>query len=277
MLMPDTHARAHDGYIGAYKSTNNAKIIGIGREVEGRRKNASTFPLDLSIAEWRDAKGSRFFTGIMRDISDRKAAEAAQEALLYEVNHRTKNNLQLVSSLLAVQAIQSKDPEVKRGLADARARIEVVASIHRSLYQTATHNQVEICGYIRSLGASALASLEHGGRIGFELDCGKEIVLPLTQAVPLALIVNELVTNAVKYAWDTDETGTIGVLVEERDGGLRVEITDNGRGLPEDFNLARSTGVGMRIVSALVKQLRAKFEVVPQNKGAAFSIILPLR
>ena len=132
MLMGAEHAARHDGYLAAYLRTGERKIIGVGREVEGRRKNGSRVPLDLAIAEWRDGEGRRFFTGIMRDISARKADEARRLLLVREVDHRAKNALAVVQSVLRLTP--ANDP--RAFAAAVEARVAALARAHSLLAES---------------------------------------------------------------------------------------------------------------------------------------------
>jgi PAS domain S-box-containing protein len=229
----------------------------------------------------------------LTDVTAQRQAEAAlvealeaREALLHEVNHRVKNSLQLVSSLLSLQAARSADPELRAGLAEARGRIGVVSQVHRRLYQTGTHGRIDdLAGFLRELCDDTVAALDPEGRIGLEFVAPKEdgagaVRAPIDRAVPLALVVSELVTNAVKYAFPDRRAGTIRVSFrrEEAEGGaLVVSVEDDGVGLPEGFEPATSRGIGMRVVATLVRQLRARLEVrrASPNGGAAFDIVMP--
>src|SRR5215218_6887584 len=123
------HSGRHDGYLAAYRRTGERRMIGIGREVEGRRKDGSPVPLDLSIAEWRDAEGKRFFTGILRDISARKADEARRALLVREVDHRAKNTLAVVQSVLRL----TPRDEPAAFAAAVEARVAALARAHSLL------------------------------------------------------------------------------------------------------------------------------------------------
>ncbi|MDO9714041.1 ATP-binding protein [Paracraurococcus lichenis] len=229
----------------------------------------------------------------LTDVTAQRQAEAAlvealeaREALLHEVNHRVKNSLQLVSSLLSLQAARSADPELRAGLTEARGRIGVVSQVHRRLYQTGTHGRIDdLAGFLRELCDDTVAALDHEGRISLEFAApadkraGAEHA-PIDRAVPLALIVSELVTNAVKYAFPEGREGTIRILVrrvEEEGGALVVSVEDDGIGLPEGFEPAASRGVGMRVVATLVRQLRARLDVrrASPEGGAAFDVVMP--
>jgi PAS domain S-box-containing protein len=217
--------------------------------------------------------------GTCTDIHDNKLAEGAlaealevKDVLLHEVNHRVKNSLQLVTSLLMLQASQTKEPELKRSLMEARARIGVVAAVHQRLYSTSQHDRVEFAEYLRELAAETIGALGTDERIRLVFAADSEVVLPLTKAVPLALVVSELLTNSVKYAFPNEATGTIRVELYSEDDAVRVLIADDGCGLPDGFNSARSMGIGMRIVTALTRQIRASVSIVPQEPGAGFEI-----
>jgi two-component sensor histidine kinase len=200
-----------------------------------------------------------------------------QEALLYEVNHRVKNSLQVVMSLLYLQENQVRDPVGRQALVDARARVNVIASIHQSLYKHGTHTEVELCSYLGELASSIVSSLDAAQRLKVDVQCSSEVTLPIQQAVPLALIVAELLTNSIKYAFADGIAGRILVQAEAQGSSLRLLVSDNGCGLPPEFNPTHSTGVGMRVIRALTKQLRATMEVLQQERGAAFAFSLPLK
>lgn len=211
----------------------------------------------------------------LRDIQG-ALMEAAREkdALLYEVNHRVKNNLQVITSLLGMQAKQSASPEAKRHLLDARARIDVIASIHQSLYTTGAHSSVGIVSFLNDLARGTLESLGDG-RIALRAAEEDEVRLPLATAMPLALVVGELLTNAVKYAFPDGRQGTISLWVEDRDRELLVTVADDGVGLPEGFGFSQPTGVGTRVIAALSKQVRAEITTPETDKGATFRIVVP--
>ncbi|MCO6417132.1 ATP-binding protein [Siccirubricoccus sp. KC 17139] len=230
----------------------------------------------------------------LTDVTAQRLAEAAlrealevREALLHEVNHRVKNSLQLVSSLLSLQASRSADPELQIGLAEARGRIGVVSQVHRRLYQSGTHGRIDDLGtFLRELCDDTVAALDPRGRIQLEFESeaargGGAMRAPVDRAVPLALVISELVTNAVKYAFPEGQEGTVQVSLRRSEveaSMLVISVRDDGVGLPEGFDPAASRGVGMRIVTTLVRQLRGRLEVrsAPPEGGTAFDVIMPL-
>ncbi len=210
-----------------------------------------------------------------------------KDALLHEVNHRVKNSLQLVSSLLTLQASRARDAGLRAALGEARARIGVVARLHQRLYQTSAHGQVEVVGFLREFCADAAAALDAGeGRrvlLVFEPPAdARELFLPIDRAVSLALVVSELMTNALKYAFPPDHAGgtvRIALRAEEAGGGgaMAVLVEDDGIGLPDGFQPAASSGIGMRVVATLARQLGGDMRIGQgaSGAGAAFELRIP--
>jgi len=218
----------------------------------------------------------------IRDDTARHAAEdqlaeaiRVKDILLNEVNHRVKNSLQLVTSLMMLQAGKANSPELRQSLLEARSRIGVVAGMHQRLYTTEQHDRVDLSTYIHELSADTIGALGGNRRLDLNFLCPNAIFLPLDRAVPLALVVSELLTNAVKYAFEDDGAGTIDVAIDTEGEEIRISIADNGRGLPDGFDPAASTGLGMRIVTALTRQLRGTLSLPPMASGACFRLTLP--
>lgn len=234
-----------------------------------------------------DAPVERWY-GTCTEIDDLVAARSAlatalniKETLLAEVNHRVKNSLQLVSSLLTLQATRSTDSALRAALAEARGRIGVVAQVHRRLYQAGTHGRIDdLSTFILELCQDALAALgPAGGNIRLETSVPRwPISTPIDSAVPLALIVFELMTNAVKYAYPAGTGGIVGLDIDVPEtGGLHIRFADHGVGLPGTFDSAQSRSVGMRVVHTLVRQLRGTMTVgqTDPSGGAAFTLAIP--
>ncbi len=216
----------------------------------------------------------------IRDDTRRRAAEdalrealQAKEILLHEVNHRVKNSLQLVTSLLSLQASKAVSDELKQSLLEARARIGVIASVHQRLYTTSEHDRVDLSTYLGELAKETLGAFNTGSRITLDFDCPAPVVIPLDQAVPVALVISELLTNAVKYAFADRPAGTIGVSIGLNGHEIAIKLTDDGCGLPDGFDPQASTGLGMRIVMALVGQLRGTLKLLNLKAGAGFQIV----
>ena len=218
----------------------------------------------------------------IRDDTERHAAEVAladavrvKDVLLHEVNHRVKNSLQLVTSLLMLQAGKAASPELRQSLMEARSRIGVVAAMHQRLYTTELHDRVDLASYLRELALDTIGALDIDRRVRLTCECAPGIFLPLDRAVPLALLTSELLTNAVKYAFPGTVPGTISLTTRVVGGDVEISVVDDGCGLPAGFDPAKASGLGMKIVTALTRQLGGKLAMPAQPRGAAFIINFP--
>jgi PAS domain S-box-containing protein len=230
---------------------------------------------DLELVEFVTRTASLIIERSRSEVALRDALHA-KEMLLHEVNHRVKNSLQVVTSLLMLQAGRAKEPALKQALLEARGRIGVVAGIHQRLYSTSQHDRVDFGNYLEELATESLRSLNNSGKIALDIDVGRDVVMPLTQAVPLALAVSELITNAVKYAFPGDRGGKLTVQLHDHGDRVEVCVSDNGIGLPEGFDPSAAGGLGMRIVTALVRQVRGTLSIESAEPGAEFVISVPL-
>lgn len=204
--------------------------------------------------------------------------EAVQqkEILLKEVNHRVKNSLQIVASLFGLQRAQIKDPEARRQFEQAGRRINTVAQIHQRLYQDERVDIVSFDRFLQELCDELSSAM--GGDERITLVCEAHACqLPTDQAIPLALVLNEIITNAFKYAYAEGASGEVRVSCHKAGDELVLSVSDDGLPLPDNFDLTRSSGLGMRLITALIKQLRASFEVVRHAKGKSFVLNIPTR
>lgn len=201
-----------------------------------------------------------------------KAALAHQKVLLEEINHRAKNSLQLVASMLHLQAKGVGDSELSRHLGSAAGRVSAVSRLYARLAHESDFVKIELGSYLREV-CRDLADSAPGCEIHADVEGG--IWFDPERAIHLALIVNELVTNACKYAHA--ETAHAQVWLRAwRDGtSLRLSVRDEGVGLPADFDITTPKGLGMRIVTALTGQLGATFTAVKGTRGAEFLLVVP--
>jgi PAS domain S-box-containing protein len=217
------------------------------------------------------------------DITEIKLAEELlratlqeKEVLLREIHHRVKNNMQVVSSLLAIQAEEVKNDQVRKALQENQQRIAAMAMIHETLYSGQGSSAIDLSSYLKSLvhHFQQLYSGRVDVRIELELD---QVELGIDQAAPCALIVNELITNAFKHAFPEGSEGTIQIkthLANERE--VVLEVSDDGVGLPADLDLGNPSGLGLRLVQGLIRhQLRGSLDVAV-GRGTAFILRWPL-
>jgi two-component sensor histidine kinase len=196
---------------------------------------------------------------------DRYAALAAErEVLLREVNHRVGNSLQIIASLLHLQANSSNQDDVKAALTNAMGRVAAVAQVHRRLYTSHDLNSVLLNQYLEALLEDLRRSAE-GNRMSRLTLKAESIEIDPDRAVAIGIIVNELVMNAVKYAYP-DGAGPIHVVLNARDDDLELAISDDGVGLNVKLD-PRSTGMGQRIVNAMASKLEAEVERDASHTG----------
>lgn len=203
-----------------------------------------------------------------------KAALERQDLLSREMSHRVKNSLAVVAGFLGLQARGSDNEEVKAALADARTRVEAVAAVHDQLWRQPTLGAIDVAGFLDAL----CSKLQENGRHHRILCEAARLDIPADLAIPLGLFVNELVTNAMKYAYP-DGAGEIRVTARPDSGdGLLIGVADDGIGLPQGFDptAARSASLGMRIINNLGRQLGGPLTVASGVRGAHFSLRMQL-
>jgi two-component sensor histidine kinase len=195
-----------------------------------------------------------------------------KEVLLQEVHHRVKNNLQVVSSLLSLQAARIDDDWAEAIFLDCQTRVMAMALIHEELYRSENLAHVHFAGYIRSLVGHLFASYDAApDRVSLQWDLD-ECEVDVDTAIPCGLIVNELVSNALKHAFH-DRTGAeIVIGLHSVDGGrVAMSVADNGVGLPDGLDVSEADTLGLQLVSTLVSQLDGQLEV-DRSGGTAFTI-----
>ncbi len=214
------------------------------------------------------------------DITERKRAEdlikaalKEKEVLLREIHHRVKNNLQVVSSLLNLQARAAKDKGITDILAESRNRINAMALIHSQLYENSDLSAINMKGFVDKLLGHILQSYPVQDTKISSIIHVADYPLPISIAVPLGLIVNELLSNAFKHAFVNRKEGMIEVVLRaSEEGVLSLTVSDDGVGLPERFDFKTSESLGLHVVKILVEdQLDGNMEVV-RDKGTTFKI-----
>jgi PAS domain S-box-containing protein len=217
--------------------------------------------------------------GVYEDITERKkdeeklrAALEEREVMLREIHHRVKNNMQIVSSLLRLQSRHVKDEKALEVLNESQNRIKSIALIHEKMYQSRDFSQIDFSDYLARMITHLFAIYKvDSRRIGYQVDA-KNVQLDISRAIPCGLIINELITNALKHAFPEGREGEVIVRMRPSDGdGFELAVKDNGVGLPKGFDLRRKGSLGFQIVSDLVKQIDASIEI---RKDAGTEIII---
>jgi PAS domain S-box-containing protein len=224
--------------------------------------------------------GELYYEGTLTDISDLKRADeqikaslAEKEILLREIHHRVKNNMQIISSLLNLQASQMKDENALKMSKESQSRIRSMALVHEKLYKSQDFSHINFSDYIRSLATHLFQFNQvNPNLIQLKMDL-EDVFLDIQTAIPCGLILNELITNALKYAFPKNSRGEITVeLHPTADHAFQMVVKDNGVGIPEDMDIQDPKSFGLQIVTMLVNQLEGNMEV-QRKDGAFFNII----
>jgi PAS domain S-box-containing protein len=234
---------------------------------------------------YRDAKGQ--VAGVFaaaRNITERKRAEERiraslreKEILLSEIHHRVKNNMQVISGLLDLQARASKNQEVIESCHESQSRIRSMAMIHEKLYDSKDFTRIDLAGYVRSLSQELFQSLKiHSGKIDLIVQADGDVYIGINKAIPCGLILNELISNVLKHAFPGQKPGKLLIIIHEAKGAeIEIVVRDNGLGLPADVDVHQPRTVGLHLVDGLVKnQLDGQIEV-KRDKGTEFRIKFP--
>jgi len=213
------------------------------------------------------------------DITERKLGEEQlkeslkeKEVLLQEIHHRVKNNMQVISSLLNLQSEYVKDKESLEMFKESRDRIFSMASIHEKLYQSKDLSKIDFDDYIRSLARYLFRIYGIDLRtVRFNVNCS-DVFLDINKAVPCGLIVNELLSNALKHAFPEGKKGEITIdFLPDGDNRLTLAVSDNGTGFPEDLDISNAKTLGLHLVRALVTQLKGTMEI-ERDGGTVFKV-----
>jgi two-component sensor histidine kinase len=208
-----------------------------------------------------------------RDERSLEAALERQQVLLKEMNHRVKNSLMIVSSMLQLQGSAVGDPALTAHLAEASHRVSAVAKAHDQLFHGSNVERMDLGKYVETICQDLDASVAH---CVIRADVEHGIEISTDRAISAALIVNELITNAAKYAYKDGQGGRIWITVAGAGKDkLSISVRDEGGGLPPGFDFEKPKGLGMRIITAFVKQLAGTLEIHARHPGAEFVVTIP--
>jgi len=208
------------------------------------------------------------------DITERKRAEKKikksleeKEVLLKEIHHRVKNNMQVISSLINIQSTWIEDEKALEALKDTRKRVYSMALIHDRLYKSEDLSRVDFSQYIEQISTHLLSFYQDKIKnVKIRKDV-KNVFIDINKAVPLGLIINELISNSLRHAFPDDRKGEIRINFGKKNGGYELKISDNGVGFPEELDFRKSSSMGMQLVTALVDQIygKIKFDRKPRT------------
>lgn len=304
ILLPERFRDRHPVFREAFFRNPQPRPMARGMEIFGQRKDGTEIPVEVSLTPVETPSGS-FALAAIADITERKRSERdredllgqlrslnsdlearvadrtreltatlkEREVLLQEIHHRVKNNLQVISSLINLQRRQVVDPQSRDALEECQTRVQAIALIHEKLYQSKDYSRVPFSEYAKSLVRSVLAANRtSASHVGLDLEVDG-LSLTVDRAIPCGLILNELVTNALKHAFPNGRRGTIRVelgRVDETD--LVLAVSDDGVGLPETID--SNDSLGMQLVRTLVAQLDGRLDVLREPE-TSFRVTFP--
>ena len=246
--------------------------------------NDRLIDLDVMYGPLTDTHGIiRNIIGFGVDITDRKQAEQQiktaleeKEVLLKEIHHRVKNNLQIVSSLLYLQVRKTDNQELQAVLQESRSRILSMSLIHQKLYQSTDLAHIKFSDYARDLTQTLFRTYGVGpAKVGLSIE-GNGLTLDIDHAVPCGLIMNEVVSNSLKYAFPQRRRGNVHIeLQQDQTKQHHLILSDNGVGFPEGFDLRSRSSLGMTLIERLTEQLQGRMERQSSAQGTTYHIAFP--
>jgi len=244
-------------------------------ELIGYKKDGSTFWINTSFVPVADENGVfTHWVAIARDVTDRvnsdqqlKNSLAEKEVLLSEIHHRVKNNLAIVSGMMQLQAFDEENKDVERKLMDSVLRIRTMASIHELLYQSDSFSKVNFNKMIEKISEDISSTMESDKEVEIKLN-QEDVELNINQAIPCALMINEVLTNAYKHAFTGRKKGVIDIQIEISEDRIDLMVKDDGVGLKE----SEESTLGMHLIKILTQQLNGEYSYKGVSGGTTFSL-----
>lgn len=278
LLMPERNQEIYIKELEKFRSSGEHRLIGKVVRTTGLKKDKTEFPFEMSLSRW-ESNEKTYLTSIIRDLTERKKMELQiqesleeKELLLKEIHHRVKNNLMVIFSLLNLQSQYIKDKDDYQMLLECQNRTKSMALIHERLYRSDNLKSIDFSDYVKSLSKDLLRTYsvdQSRVKLNMELE---RVDLDVNVSIPLGLIVNELISNSLKYAFPDGE-GEINLTIKSIGNDKVLKVSDNGVGIPEDIDFKNADTLGFQLINNLTKQIDGEIHL-DQSVSTTFTITL---
>lgn len=279
ILVPADHTQVHRHHRQHYLQAPQTRAMAQRQELFARRKNGSLFPVEIGLTYLKDdpvvsvvatvtdvTLAREIQQNLQSSVQEKTTLLGERTALLNEVHHRVKNNLQVISSLLNLQARKATS-ETSQALTISQLRVRTMALTHQLLYENKNFSSVPFGSYLTQLCHLLGSSLINNPGVRFEFPgLEQDLVLSLERTIPCGLLVNEIITNSLKHAFPDGKAGVISLSVRRSTANeCELTITDNGIGLPDNVEPGQGDSMGMQLIPAFVAQLGARYQLQRQG------------
>ncbi|TGL40846.1 PAS domain S-box protein [Leptospira perdikensis] len=269
-LIPIDFRSQHDNHIDSFSNTGvSRRAMGALGQIRGLRANGEEFPIEASISQI-SVKEEKLFTVILRDVSVRNHSESKIQKLLHEkenilkeIHHRVKNNMSSIFTLLTLQARSQSESSVQTILYEAAGRVKSMIVLYDKLYHSETDNTVSLQDYFPAIFNEIVCIFPKNVEVKMNI-LEEPIELSAKLLSSLGIILNELITNSMKHAFNEISNAEIGLNIFRKEKKLYLEYSDNGVGVPETVSFEHSPGFGLQLIGMLVDQIEGKISIVRQ-------------